>query len=113
MLGASESPTPFSEFQVAESSRKCWEQVSVLMVGKAEIGNAADSRLNAVFCSFGSGTSRSPLAGGVGSAKPTPAACAHQPHGGDQVCWQAQTLQSAAQERKMGPHEFCAMTLLR
>lgn len=27
--------------------------------------------------------------------------------------WQAQTLQSAVQERKMGPHEFCAMTLLR
>ena len=26
---------------------------------------------------------------------------------------QSQTLQSAVQERKMGPHEFCAMTLLR
>ena len=44
MLGASESPIPFSEFQVAESSHKCWEQVSVLMVGKAEIGNAAETQ---------------------------------------------------------------------
>lgn len=43
MLGANESPTPFSEFQVAESSHKCWEQVSVLMVCKAEIENAAET----------------------------------------------------------------------
>lgn len=43
MLGANESPTPFSESQVAESSHKCWEQVSALMFGKAEIENAAET----------------------------------------------------------------------
>lgn len=58
----------------------------------------------AVFCNSDSKwTSRSPLAGGVGSAKPTPPARAYQSHGGDQVCPASSDAAECRSREKDGP----------